>query len=247
MCKNDKKDTTNNGADGWGSSRRAIFWIEIIYLVVLAVLAGLRIKCPSIIPGLLANIPIGVPWFGALGAVIVSLWGVTVHRNDWDGKWKFWHWSRLAVGASLATITFIILKVGIIAVGSGASSNNSSPANFLYYAIAFVIGYREETFRDLIKKVADVILSPGSTSSGLVVSALQPASGTVKGKIKVSLTGIGFTGVTAVWFGTNKAEYTIKSDMCIEADTPEVAAPGTVLVIVQSTGGKTAVSEFKYV
>jgi hypothetical protein len=30
-----------------------------------------------------------------------------------------------------------------------------------YYVLAFVVGYREQTFRDLIKRVADTLLGPG--------------------------------------------------------------------------------------
>ena len=31
----------------------------------------------------------------------------------------------------------------------------------IYHVLAFIVGYREETFRDLLKRVTDLILRPG--------------------------------------------------------------------------------------
>ncbi len=48
----------------------------------------------------------------------------------------------------------------------------ADPKNFpplkdfiIYYVVAFLVGYREETFRDLIKRATDLILKPGTPPS----------------------------------------------------------------------------------
>jgi len=106
-----------------------------------------------------------------------------------------------------------------------------------------VIGHREET--DLVKKVADVILAPGSPSARPTITALNP-SGPLSGGTRVIISGAGFNGVTAVLFGTTGAVYTIKSDTLIEATSPEVKQSGAVPVIVEVQGGKAAGGEFVY-
>ena len=233
-----------DGSERFGS-RSAIFWLQVIYLIILAVPAALFIVRPESIPTAIGPVPTGVPWFGALGAIMISLWGLTEHRTDWDYGWKYWHWSRPFVGASLAVVTVLILKAGILAVGSTPSDPNSAPPNLLFYVIAFVIGYREETFRDLMKKVGDAILGPGSTSTLPTITALSPVRGPKAGGTKVTITGSGFTGVTAVRFGAIRAEFVVKSDTCIEATSPQLESGGPVPITVER-GGCAAVSEFTY-
>jgi len=36
------------------------------------------------VPALLGPLPVGVIWFGALGAVLISLTGIFEHHIDWD-------------------------------------------------------------------------------------------------------------------------------------------------------------------
>jgi hypothetical protein len=232
--------------NGFMGSRAAIFWLQVLYLLILAFPAAVFVTRPALVPPMLGPIPTGVPWFGALGAVMISLWGVTEHRNDWDARWKYWHWSRAFVGASLAVITVLILKAGILAVGSTATEPQGTARNLLYYVIAFVVGYREETFRELVKKVADVILGPGSAPAMPTIVALDPAKGPAAGGTRVMISGSGFAGVTAVRFGATKADYSIKSEASIEATSPQAAAPGAVPVVVEAPGGRAAVGEFTY-
>jgi len=227
-------------------SRAAIFWLQVLYLLILAVPASLFVLRPGMVQLTLGPIPTGVPWFGALGAVMISLWGLTEHRADWDPSWKYWHWSRPFVGASFAVVSVLIFKAGILAVGSTPSQSQGVAPNLLYYVIAFVVGYREETFRDLLKKVADVILGPGSTSTAPTITALDPATGPVSGGTRVIISGSGFTGATAVRFGTIGTSYSIKSDTRIEVTSPHANSIGVVPVTVQVQGGGVAVGEFEY-
>ncbi len=156
--------------------RGFIVAVEVVYLLLLFALALIYltdVAGPShlSLPASFGPLPVGVPWFGALGAVIISLSGAFDHRQDWDPSWNLWHVTRPLIGISLAVISWLIFQAGILAVGSSpappsSASNPASavatPTNLLFYLIAFVVGYREQVFRELIKRVADVILSPAN-------------------------------------------------------------------------------------
>ena len=77
----------------------------------------------------------------------------------------------------------------------------------------------------------------------------EPDSGPAAGGTLVTITGTGFTGATAVDFGTTAAtSLTVVSDTTITADSP--AGAGTVNVTVTTPGGTSATSpadQFTYV
>ena len=71
------------------------------------------------------------------------------------------------------------------------------------------------------------------------VSGLSPTAGPAVGGTLVTITGTGFTGATAVDFGTTPAtDFTVVSDTSITADSP--AGTGTVDVTVTTPGGTSA-------
>jgi len=238
--------------------------VEVAYLVVLLLLAlvyltDLHTTLHFNIPDKFGSLPVGVLWFGALGAVMISLSGVFDHRADWDPSWNLWHFTRPLVGASLAIVSWLIFEAGILAVGSnpnpagtgsangGTSQPGAAPKDLLYYIIAFVVGYREEIFRDLIKRVADVILTPSGGAKAPVVSALTPTSGAVGGGTKITITGSGLTGATSVKFGpTAAASFNVDSDHQITATTPPGTAPGPVKLTVTTKAGSVTAGEFTY-
>jgi hypothetical protein len=121
-------------------------------------------------------VPLWVPWAGALGGVTISLVGVAKHAVDWDApKYGYWHLSRPFLGAVCGTIGVLIVVLLLRSVTPPAAGAHYTPgATGILAVIAFVVGYREETFRDLITKVVDVILGPGDTTSAQPV-ALVPS------------------------------------------------------------------------
>ena len=73
------------------------------------------------------------------------------------------------------------------------------------------------------------------------VTGLSPTSGPQAGGTVVTITGTGFTGATAVNFGTTAAtNFTVVSDTTITADSP--AGTGVVDVTVTTPGGTSATS-----
>ena len=55
-----------------------------------------------------------------------------------------------------------------------APSQNVTSPNLLYYSFDLVISNCEETIRDLIKRMADVILAPGGPTPVSIIRCLNP-------------------------------------------------------------------------
>jgi hypothetical protein len=168
----------------WGPG--AFFALDLLYVVILVVLLVSRqahwLWIDRIQDPIGGIVPMGVPWFGALGAVTISIYGVIDHNDHWQTKWGLWHAVRPVVGAILGTVAYLIFIGLIQATGttptsvtgavSTAAKGSSTPSvnTIIYLVIAFVVGFREETFRTLIKRVVDLLLSPGDSSSNPTVS-----------------------------------------------------------------------------
>lgn len=225
-----------------------IFYLLVLFVIALVYLTNLRTQLSFTIPDSFGPLAIGVPWFGALGAVMISLSGIFAHRNDWDPSMKYWHLTRPLVGAALAIIAVLIFQAGILAVGATPTppTGVTAPANLLYYLIAFLVGYREETFRELIKRLTDVILTPGGGASPPVITIINPPQGKVDGGDNVTIMGSGLTGTTSVKFGTTPAQnIQVDSDGQITAVTPP-GAPGAVSVTVTTKAGSVTGGVFTY-
>jgi HYDIN/CFA65/VesB-like, Ig-like domain len=214
-----------------------IFVLAGIYLLALLLLAVGR-EAEFWVLGDLDDpiagvLPLGVPWFGALGAVTLSLYGVFDHNDHWDRKWNYWHIARPFVGIVLAIVAYFIFitlirSTGLTpqtsatttttettatttttlapgtTTGSPATQTTRPPAftpqpaeqapppttsspdqtgenapaasNLLiYYVLAFLVGFREQTFRNLIKRAADVLLGPGDPGAPPAGISVHPA------------------------------------------------------------------------
>jgi hypothetical protein len=145
------------------------FWLAMTYTGLLLLMAAVyNLSFPSTTPRLIGSIlPVGVPWFGALGAVTISLEGVFLWNSQWERKYNYWHIGRPLFGAVLGIVAFFLFVV----IGSAAGTPpkfldgvESPPVKdfIIYYVLAFLVGYREETFRELIKRATDLILKPGT-------------------------------------------------------------------------------------
>jgi hypothetical protein len=182
------------------------FILDLVYIAILVVILigrhahWLAInKIPDPIGGL---VPIAIPWFGALGAVTLSLYGVFTWNDQWKTKWNYWHAARPFVGAIFAVVSFLIF-VGIINA-TGASANvKSAPAtdNLPYLVLAFIVGFREQTFRTLLQRAVDIILGPGipdQTPASIQVTAkprVAPHTGNPE-NVEVTVTNSGGADVT---------------------------------------------------
>jgi hypothetical protein len=227
-------------------SRLTVFVYELACLIALLVVAVVYLW-RVIEPKTLGTMPIAVPWFGAVGAVVISLSGVFRYPGErWRPELEYWHYSRPVIGATLGVVGVLIFQAGILAVGSDPTPSDESASDLLYYVIAFVIGYREETFRELIRRVADVLLTPeGRTRSS--VDGLTPSEGPASGEIVVAISGSGLEGATAVRFGAAAGEILPGgSDSLLLVKVPPASQPGKVPVVVDTADGSSAIFEFTY-
>ncbi len=125
-------------------------------------------------------LPVWVPFGGALGGALISLVGVVEHTIDWDSpRYAYWHLLRPLLGlvsGSVAVIIVLFVLKGIFPDVIPKEGTPYTPSGmFIMFVIAFVVGYREETFRQLVKRVVDVILGPGdaaATSKVTIVPSL---------------------------------------------------------------------------
>jgi len=233
-----------------GSSREAIFWLQIAYLLILFGIGAWYLSLPE---GqrptvLIGSLPVGVLWFGALGAVIISLTGVFDHRgSNWDPSFKLWYWSRPVMGAAIAMVAVLIFQAGVLSVQPAQPApGTASGQPTLYYVIAFLVAYREETFRELIKRATDVILKPATPTLPPRATGLTPAQGASAGGDPVTITGTGLMGTTRVAFGDNAAFFRIDSDGEVTATSPAGATATSVAVVVSGKGGSTTAGKLSY-
>jgi hypothetical protein len=151
-----------------------LFVLQIVYLVALFAVFVAYVKAAGLreaLPTTLGPLPIATVWFGAVGAVLISLSGLFLHAKNWDVSYEWWHIARPLIGAVIGPIGCLILVVVVAA----ANKSEAQPNHVFYDVVAFLVGYREDTFRALIKRGTDVVLGserppadrrgPGQTSS----------------------------------------------------------------------------------
>ena len=147
------------------TARLSVFLLQVGYLGLLAVVAILYFEGIWIHRQTLGTVPIAVPWWGAVGAVLLSLSAVFEHRDDWKPSIAPWYWARPIFGVFMASFGVLVFQAGVLAVGKDLkpAPGVTNAQNLFYYVHAFIVGYREETARTLIKRVGDVIIGAGES------------------------------------------------------------------------------------
>ena len=150
-----------------GLSKDAIFWTSVGYALFAFLMLILYQLNLLGIGGTKFSVPPAIPWFGAVGAITISLQAVFERRGDkWDSTFNYWHLGRPLIGAVLGIMSFLILSVIVALAGSTPPSPDDAPDVMnvtIFEVLAFIVGYREETFRHLLKRVTDLILQPAGT------------------------------------------------------------------------------------
>jgi N-acetylneuraminic acid mutarotase len=104
----------------------------------------------------------------------------------------------------------------------------------------FVVG-GATGFGNGVPQTANEAFSSGTAAPA--VTAVSPASGPLAGGTSVTITGSGFTGATAVNFGSTPASsFTVTSDSQITATSPAATGFGPVDVTVTTPGGTSTTS-----
>jgi IPT/TIG domain-containing protein len=246
------------------TSRGGVFFLQLLYLAALGALAGMYFSDVLIHRTVLGTLPIAVPWWGALGAVMLSLTGVFENRRNWLKSYAYWHISRPFVGVAFASFAVLAFQAGVLAVGSNTNPSPGSttaatavtnPKYLFYYLVAFIVGYREETARALVKRVGDVIIGPGAattttpgstdttTASAPSITNLEPATGPAD--TSVTVTGTGMSQVDGVTVAGAEVAFKAPSDTMLTFTIPGNGG-GAVPVILALKDGTTLTTEFTY-
>jgi hypothetical protein len=117
-------------------------------------------------------LPVIVPWAAALGGVTNALYGLVFHWSQYRGdtaagqaaaadqrwRWSAFYPTRIILGAIFGTVaTLIVVYVTkSVEIGTGVISGAGIVVLFV---IAFVVGFRQDYFKELIKRVAAIILA----------------------------------------------------------------------------------------
>jgi len=87
---------------------------------------------------------------GFLGACVYSLYAIILHlspeQEDFDKRWTGWYILRPILGAGLALIAYVLLRGGLLSIGS-----NVTNLNFLgFTGFSFMVGlFTEQTMHKL--------------------------------------------------------------------------------------------------
>jgi hypothetical protein len=108
------------------------------------------------------QVPLEAPWLGAVGGLLASLGGIVRYaRGQWQPRFNYWHPIKPLMGAASGGVSCLLIIVLLRAAGGTKSPSVDSTT---LDAVAFIFGFAESSFRQLIKAVADVFLKPGSTA-----------------------------------------------------------------------------------
>jgi hypothetical protein len=156
-----REDQDGDSAPWW------VLPLDLSYLFIMvalflawAHLGGFK----KFLPDPIGPIPLGVIWWGALGGLTISLAGIFVHSKTWDSSYNRWHIARPFVGGIVGAVSYLIFVLVIQATASTTAATTPT-AHALYYLVAFIVGYREGIFRDLLKRASDVLLKPSDSSA----------------------------------------------------------------------------------
>lgn len=147
--------SNESGALAW-----KLLKLEIIYLVVLLILAYLTYKWPKyyLWDGLI-NMHIQTAWFGALGGVTIAIYGIFehIHLRDFDPKYELWYVCKPIIGAIFGWFIYLIYFIGIVSVQGTGNVNIKTPE--LPFVIAFLSGFSERFTIKMIDKLMSVLTS----------------------------------------------------------------------------------------
>lgn len=225
-----------------------MFAVSMFYLLALGALAALYFTEVIDPREKLGSVPTPVPWFGALGGVLISLTGVFAHHARWLPSFRYWHWARPFIGATVGVVAVLIFQAGILALGVELQTADNK---VLYYVIAFFIGYKEAAFRELLARVGEVILRPAESTErtaeapALAVTSIEPPNAPAGTPTPVTIRGSGLGDATSVAFDGDEVTDIEATDRSIRLSTP-TGTRGTVLVTVFAANGSTVQHEFEF-
>ena len=143
---------------------RSLFTLELTYLAVLVAIGLLYFHSTAFrhfLPNPAGPVPLEIPWWGALGGVTISLTGIFRNANRWDSRYELWHIARPVLGAVVGSVAYLIF-ITVIRTTGAPLSLHPAPSGVVFDLVAFLVGYREQVFRELLKRATDSLFSSTS-------------------------------------------------------------------------------------
>lgn len=148
-------------ADGTETMPTYMFYLALGYLVLLGAFFICYETSPTLrssLPSHFGELPAGIIWFGAIGAVLKSLYGIfSYNKKKWTSSFQYWHYCRPLVGAVTgsmgAVIYLVLLKLG--------NTSTVKVDTITFYVAAFAFGFADSAFLSVLKNVTNVLIKPG--------------------------------------------------------------------------------------
>ncbi len=152
-------DASKKIMPGWVFFTQLFWAIGLLVLFLVYIHGNDRLDLPHSF----GRVPIEAPWLGAIGGLLASLGGVTYYNHgSWDPRYNYWHPVKPLMGAASGSVACLLIIVLVrTATGSAKFTIDTTALD----AAAFVFGYAEAAFRQLIAAVTTVFLKPGNETS----------------------------------------------------------------------------------
>jgi hypothetical protein len=132
-----------------------------VWLGFLALLAYCYLKELQPIAGIEDpnNGVLAIAWVGSLGALTANFSDIARRADRWNPHLATRFLVRPLTGAAFGAIGYLIFRA-VVQVSVTNMADLRGPT-ILGYVIAFALGYREEMFRDLLKRITDLLATAG--------------------------------------------------------------------------------------
>ena len=118
---------------------------------------------------------------GALGGIIIAIWGLIMHSADldFDRRFSVWYWFKPVLGAVMGLVAVVTAQAGLFAIDGQTSIQPSHNGKMVLYILAFLAGFSERFFIGIIDRVMTALLSngPSPSSSAKSTATKPPTSG----------------------------------------------------------------------
>jgi hypothetical protein len=166
-----------------------VFVLTLLYLIGLLAVATWYLRSVGLREFLDPYPALRVAWWGAVGGVLANVETIARTGDHWNRRVVPALVVRPVTAAFFGGIGYVIYVTLVQASVSGvdeALAQLGRTPTALGYVIAFALGFREQTFRELLKRVVDLLASAGgadveppSPPSGLVCEPYPPVEGAV--------------------------------------------------------------------
>jgi hypothetical protein len=170
---------------------------------------------------------------GALGGLVYALRSLTWYAGNRSLKysWMMTYYLQPVVGAGLATITYVVLRGGLVVVTTQASPDVVNPFGFA--AFGALVGLFSAQAAEWLKRIFEQVFVPAPKGKDPAIEAritdVKPAQAPVG--TEVVITGTGLADVQRVTFGGVEAPDLRKvSATELRVTVPDGAVDGLVTV-----------------